>query len=1021
MLFESIYRRGVCRVSSSLLGVLVLPFATSSAFAQVETSEDEEIDEVVVTGSQIKGARISDALAVSVISADDIAATGFESGDELLDSIPEMGQNFFSESDTAGGVNAARGDVGAINMRNLGTGNTLVLLNGRRLVNMATYQTEWVGGSLVPVNSPNSNHLPVFGVDRIEILRDGASAIYGADAVAGVVNTVLKDDFEGLTIRTRFNEYEGLPRNDEALSVEWGRAFNGGATHVGVFARHYKRDRVNSKDDPRWENSDFRWRFDENSPWATSTRFRNDSTNAAWGRFDVIPGLGSTHSLRAEDFTDTSGEFELFPAGHASCAGTYYDLGNGNCSREDSTARGVRYNTNGEGFGRDLLSELERTTVYGYLNHEMDSGLELFGDFYFYDSMTNRYRDPNVDLSAAPLRVGASNYHNPLGPVGSPSRLVDEFGAPLPFYVDVPDEGLELNMDLYRFTEYPMIVDNDGQAQRILFGLRGTVGDWDWESAATWSEATRDDITHNRLSNTLITEALFDPTSAAYNPFSAGVSSNIERALIDVYRKGRTTLSMFDVKFSNAELFEMPAGPVGFVAGYELRRETYEDDRDPRLDGTINFMRDPDLDGVFDVEGDFEGDTYPFTSDVVRSSPTPDGKGDRLTHSVFAELQIPLHETLDVQVAGRFEDFDDIGDTTVGKVAFGWRPWERALFRGSWSTAFRAPNLITINESFVARSNELNDYVCFFGEDQGTLAEDCDYGIQRQASGSKDLVPEESTNTSIGVVLELDDGFTATVDFWRIEKNDTIGLFGEENHILYDLVLRSQAGTSNCASVQGNPDVVRRDFDPQDQDLIDGYMAAGLCPVGSVDYVSDIYTNLDTRTLKGFDVGLYYDVSTSIGDFYLKYNGAFYQEFEQTATGALSSAVLEGKAANPDIVYPLIGLGDLLGIDGNQKSRHSASVVWDRNNWAASVTGTRISSFHQILANGDAFYIPSMTTYNAKIDYGFDVADVNMRLRLGINNVSDERAPISDSSYGFFQDAHRDWGRNYYLDLRLSF
>ncbi len=224
--------------------------------------------------------------------------------------------------------------------------------------------------------------------------------------------------------------------------------------------------------------------------------------------------------------------------------------------------------------------------------------------------------------------------------------------------------------------------------------------------------------------------------------------------------------------------------------------KTYDDDRDPRLDGTINFT-------------DFEGDTYPLTSDVVNSSPTPDGAGDRTTNSLFAELQVPLHETLDVQLAYRFEDFDDIGSTGVGKVAFGLRPLESLLFRGSWSEAFRAPNLITINEAFVARSNTLNDYVCFYGEDQGTLAEDCDYAIQRQATGSTTLVAEESTNTSFGIVFEPFQNLTLTADYWTIEKDGTVGLFGEENHILYDLVLRLQAGTSNCGSVVGNPEVVR--------------------------------------------------------------------------------------------------------------------------------------------------------------------------------------------------------------------
>jgi len=240
MSIQSTFTGGFCRISSLLAGILILPLAAGTAFAQDDENEDDgAIDEIVTTGSQIKGAKISGALAVSVFNSQDIENLGVESGDELLDLIPEMGQNFFSESDTAGGVNAARGDVGAINMRNLGTGNTLTLLNGRRLVNMATYQTERVGGSLVPVNSVNSNHIPVFGVERIEVLRDGASAIYGADAVAGVVNTVLKDDFEGLTIRGRFSDFETIPRDDEALSVEWGKSFNGGATYVGVFARHY--------------------------------------------------------------------------------------------------------------------------------------------------------------------------------------------------------------------------------------------------------------------------------------------------------------------------------------------------------------------------------------------------------------------------------------------------------------------------------------------------------------------------------------------------------------------------------------------------------------------------------------------------------------------------------------------------------------------------------------------------------------------------------------------------------------
>jgi outer membrane receptor protein involved in Fe transport len=769
-------------VAAALTAMLAV--GSGTALAQ-DAENDEPLEEITVTGTQIKGAKISDALAVSVFSSEDIEILGVESGEELFDSIPEMGQNFFNESDTAGSVNAARGDVGAINLRNLGTGNTLTLLNGRRLVNMATYQTEEVGGSFVPVNSVNSRHIPVFGLERVEILRDGASAIYGADAVAGVVNTVLKDDYEGFTVRLRYSEYDHIPRNDESLAIEWGDSFNGGATHVGVFARHYRRDRINTQDESRWANSDFRGRFPDGSPYALGgidgiedddddESFNNTSGNSLYGRFDVVPNIPNSHSLNTQNIVQPGAEdFELFPSDHPDCAGTFFILPSGVCMREDSANRGFRHNLNG---GRDLMSELERTMVYGYINHEVNESLEAFGEAYFYDSSTNKVNSAVTDLGSVVLRVGASNYYNPLGaailPDGTSNRLPDPDGL---IYEDVPDEGYDLFHDLYRFEEAPRTVDNDGQSTRLLFGLRGTKGDWDWESAVVWSEATRDDFTRNRISNTLITQAFYDPTPAAYNGFSGGVDSNIERAVVGMYRKGRSTLSMWDLKFSNPEIFEMPAGPVGFLAGYEYRRETYEDDRDPRLDGTIRFMRESDpinAPGVFDIEGDFDScdpettelgcsdtgfDTYPLTSDIVGASPTPDGRGNRTTNSLFVEFQVPLHRTLDLQLAARYEDFDDIGDTTVGKIAFGWRPIDQLLFRGSWSEAFRAPNLITINEQFVARANVQEDWLCQYAETQ-TTADDTSfcsdsYSMQRQATGSKDLVPEESTNTSIGVVI----------------------------------------------------------------------------------------------------------------------------------------------------------------------------------------------------------------------------------------------------------------------------
>ena len=184
---------------SKAIGIAIGSMAGTMAVAQ----EADTLEEIIVVGSQIRGASITDSLAVTVLDAEQIEIMGAVSGDELMQMIPEMGQNFFNEAESiSGGVNSSRGDVGAFNLRNVGTGNTLVMLNGRRLVNNAGYQTEEVGGSFIPVNTVNSQILPVWGIERVEILRDGASAIYGADAVAGVVNTVLKSDFEVFNVRT---------------------------------------------------------------------------------------------------------------------------------------------------------------------------------------------------------------------------------------------------------------------------------------------------------------------------------------------------------------------------------------------------------------------------------------------------------------------------------------------------------------------------------------------------------------------------------------------------------------------------------------------------------------------------------------------------------------------------------------------------------------------------------------------------------------------------------------------------
>ena len=980
--------------------LLCISCLSITAQEQNQTEEEEEaIEEVVTVGTQIRGADVTDILPVTVLDEQVIEALGADSGDELLDSLPEQGQNHFNEEENiSGGVNSARGDVGAFNLRNLGTGNTLVLLNGRRMVNAAGFQTEEIGGSFVPVNTVNSNHIPVFGIRRVELLKTGASAIYGADAVAGVVNSVLKDNIDRFRLRTRLGFYELVDRKTHELNMEWGRYFNDDRTNVAVMMDFQSRDPIHSSEDARWADSDFRRLVDPNSPWAGDTRFRNNSANSLFGQFDVVS------SVRRLDIrnvlTDTAGEFETFPVGHEDCEWAINDI---TCGARDGHGT-YRYNLNEF---RELSSRRERNTVFVFVNHHFDDGTESFSELMYYSSDTRLSRHPSAPFSSVKLRVGAENYYNPFGPCGSPNRLPESVIG------NIPCSGLTLEIDNYRFAQVPRIVNANGEAIRVLQGFRGEWNDWDWETAVLYSEASTSDVTNNRVSNTLITEALADPTPAAYNPFSGGINSNIERALVDVRRDSEATLFLADFRASTFNLFQIGSRNVAGLFGAEIREESFEDDRDPRLDGTIVFT-------------DFQGDTYPYVSDVVNSSPTPDNEGDRRVVSLFGELQIPITDAIDSQIAIRGEDFSDVESTVVGAIGASWRLMDQVLLRASWSQSFRAPNLVTINENVVARQNTRNDYACVYaannGGDPGQDIVDCRNSTQRIARGSDQLKPETSENISFGIVLEPIDELVVTLDYWEIEKQDTIGLFGEENHTVWDLYLRLQHGASNCAGFTPNPAITRIDVD---DDAVAVYQAAGICPAGQAIRVDDLYANLDTRSLQGLDLGIYHETGGEWGRLTSQLMLSHALQFEQNASGRAAELIAAQQAGTIPQDIPVGGFDDLIQKNGNQDLKLSIISSWRRGDFGVSGTLTYLGDFYQnslTLADGSKYWVGDHMRGNLRFEYYRELENgVDSRWRLGIMNVTNERAPLADRYFGFYADAHRDYGRYYYVDLRLSF
>ena len=1011
--------------SFCIIALIIVPNITYSQ------SNPNEIEDIVVVGSRINNSKLTKILPITIIDSNDIELLGIDSGDDLIGSLVEQGTNKFNDAGNAiAGVNSARGDMGAFNLRNLGTGNTLVLLNGRRLINSPSFQSESVGGSFVPVNSVNTNILPVNGIERIEVLRDGSSAIYGADAVAGVINVITKNKIDGLGLRTKMTEFDNFNRSDSQINFEYGTDFNSSNTRLTLLYNHYERDPIKAKEDERMGISDWRDLPQiSGTDWDT-TRFRRNSINSPYGQFDILENVKGYKFYNIYGLTDSSGEFEVFPSSDLKCLESLNDSA---CIASDTSTK--RYNLNAE---RWVVSDLTRDNLQVNLIHDFKNGNQAFSEFSYYSSETNQNNSPSAAFSSSKLIIPASNYWNPFGASILPNGNLNPNRLDSDILIDVPDEGLAVIMDNYRFVDIgPRRVNVEKDTYRFLQGIRGSWNNWDWETAVFISKATSDDITSNRLSNTLVEQALALSTPEAYNPFNGGgnyddyllygqdqnpsIDGAIKNAIIDVFRKGERKLKSFDFKVTNLNFLKINSGFISLVAGAEYREDSFKDDRDPRLDGTILYT-------------DKDGDTYPFVSDVMNSSPTPDNSGKRDVISTFFELGIPLVsedmsipfiKSIDIQLAGRYEDFSDIGSKAVPKIAIGWQLIDDLMFRGSWSKGFRAPNLVQINESIVSRQiYGVDALLCLQQINNNGQVDYCDYSLQRVARGSNELRPEESTNISIGVVYEPKNikNLIFTVDWWEIEKKDTIGLFGEDNIMLTDLILRMESNNlNNCSSVKSSPFVFREN---PDEGEIEIYLNAGICPAGRVSRVEERYQNLDTRIMSGFDIALYYSLTNSLGNFNLSLNIAKLEKFKQTAGNDFIKLIEAQESGVIPKELSISGFSDLLEKDGSPEIQASIKFLWNKGPWGLGFFGKHIGEFYETrnrLSDGRLWKVKAYNTINGHVDYHFNFNSSNSRVRFGINNMTDERAPLASDIFGYYFDKHDNLGRYYYIDLSYKF
>ena len=456
---------------------------------------------------------------------------------------------------------------------------------------------------------------------------------------------------------------------------------------------------------------------------------------------------------------------------------------------------------------------------------------------------------------------------------------------------------------------------------------------------------------------------MIDPTP---NPQSV-----IDHFRINVERASKTSLALADFKLSNNTLFSMPDGDVGAALGVEWRREDFDENRDPRSDGSIQF--------VDQVTGELLN-----VSDIMGSSASPDANGSRDVASFYAEFLFPLlrdrpmAQSLDLQIAGRYENFSDVGNVSKPKIALSWYPIDWLQFRVAYSEGFRAPNLVQLHQGALSVVNTRTDPVTGVS-----------VGLQEQRLGNLDLEPEENESYTYGFVLTPLDGFTFTIDYWRIEQEGVIGILGSSNGLALDALLRAQGSF--------NPNVIR-------EETADG-------SVGEPLLFLDKYLNLDPREIEGVDFSALYSFENNLGDFDLSVNGAYLLSFDQEPSPELQQLIDAGSAAS--------NAGSLIKQNGRPRWRATASARWRKNQWGAGLFARYVGEVEDTSTRADndtadpgaPLPVDEYISLSGYVDYhvksGF--AD-GSRIRFGVRNLFDEEPGVTDEQMGYFGSLHSNPG-----------
>mgnify|MGYP002402628837 CR=1 FL=1 len=798
-------------VGLGALGVLT----ACPALAQGDT-----VSEVVVTGSLIRGGVQTNALPVDVLTSQDLERRGSPSVVELLKSLPAS-TGVLGDSNQFDSRALATEGSGSVNLRGLGPQRTLVLLNGRRMpVNPAGQ-----GGTGIV----DTNMIPIAAIGRIEVLKDGAAATYGSDAIAGVVNFITRRDFTGLEVSA---DYAAIRGSNGAYGLSAAYGWSGDRANVLVSAGWQHRSELSVRD----------------RSWAIKSYAENPE-----GGWNPISNPHSFLPLAANG---------LNPAGQPQ-----RDVGCGLLGGFPGFASATVPACFAQATPFDnLVEKEEHLQVYGEVNYDISETTTLHIEGLWGYTRLPRWGTapsypllgvPTAEAQAIPAQAGA--YYVPANHPGLIAYYAANGLGP------VPAGGVRLLLNRpYGLGGNPSFEDGGAKGVRefdlfrLSAELRGRAFDdkVNWNLAVTYGE----DKAHNTAYDTLINRyqlalrglggpncnrALNTPGQNGclyYNPFSNAIAGNPNTGVTNpgynpavansvevtdwFFQEGAADLSattfVADAVFDGDTGITLPGGTVGWAVGAQFRRNTHKTRfSEFRSNETSPCVNTPDF-GVTDCTGNARVGPFAFT---------PTGRPQHISSEVvagFAELQFPITERLQAQLAARFEDYSGrTGSTFDPKVALRFQAADWLALRASASTTFRAPGL-------TQRSADISTSL------QSILGSQRTVDIQ----GDPALKPETATTWSFGVILTPGD-LRATIDFWRFDFEDAIAT--EPVAGIVSAVFPNGAnGPNNCADPAVAALVARFTF------------TGGVCSAANVSRLLVRNANGADQTLAGIDVGAEY-------------------------------------------------------------------------------------------------------------------------------------------------------------------